>query len=149
MSDEFASYITALGIISIFMFLLIIGMLVNYVLTAYPMYKMFQKAGLKNPKYAFIPFVNSIKLFNLANFSGWYYLLLLIPYVGTFAFSILSLYIYWKIAENYGLDVIGCILTILFPIPALWYLALSQRQFVGNLDAKYLDYQYNDNQYNL
>lgn len=126
------------------MILFVIAFIVNYILTAYPLYKMFQKAGLKNPKYAFIPIVNSIKFLNLANFSGWYYLILLVPFIGSMIFSIFLCYVHYQIAKNYGLDVLGCILTVLFPIPVYWYLALSDKQFIGNLDPKYSQYSFND-----
>lgn len=141
MSEENLLYGLIFGLGMIFF---IIAFVINYVLTAYPMYKMFQKAGLKNPKHAFIPIVNSIKFLNLANFSGWYYLICLIPYVGTWIFSIFLCYINYKIAESYGFDTIGCVITVLFPIPAYWYIALSDKQFVGNLDPKYSEYGFND-----
>lgn len=161
-------FITGL-VLCVMLILLMIVIVINYVLTAYPMYKMFQKADIKNPKYAFIPIFNYFKLFNLANLSGWYcsfafislfaffYLFSLgeldnwiyIIYINAFIFAIVLLYMRFKIAQNFGLDTLGCILTMLMPIPAYWYLALSQKQFVGNIDIKYLNNQHNDNQYTL
>lgn len=141
MEDYLAVYSFLFGIGFIFF---IIAFIINYALTAYPLYKMYQKAGLKNPKYAFIPLVNAVKFLNLANLSCWLYLIVLVPYIGSFAFSIFLCYVHYQVAKNFGLDILGCILTVLFPVVVYWYLALSDKQFIGQLDPKYTEYGFND-----
>lgn len=126
------------GFLTIFLVIAIL----SYLFTVYPLYKMYQRAGLKNPKFAFIPIINTLKLYNLANISAWFVLIGLIPVIGLLATSILSCYVSFKLGENFGLGTLGCILTIFFPTFAYWYIVLTDKPFVGRLDAKYLENQY-------
>ena len=124
------------------MFLSLATIIISYLLMVYPLYKMYQKAGLKHPKLAFIPIINTLKLYNLANLSAWLILISIIPVIGVFLTGILSCYVSFKIAENFGLGTLGCILAIFFTTFVYWYIVLDDKQFVGRLDAKYLDNEY-------
>lgn len=134
--------IAFLLISTIWIMITLIAGIIIYLVTVYPLYKMYKNAGLKSPKFAFIPFINGLKLYNLANLSAWLVLISLIPVIGVFLTGILSCYVSFKIAENFGLGTLGCILAIFFPIFVYWYIALTNKPFIGRIDAKYLDNQY-------
>lgn len=122
---------------------LFIIFLAIYLLSVYPAYKMYQLANLKNPWVAFIPVVGQIKMFNLANLSMWLYipilLLSFIPFLGTLLVFIFMIYYTVTICKNFGLGILGCILAIFFGFFVYWYIALTNKQFVGNINPKYQD----------
>lgn len=122
----------------VFLFVLV----AQYALTAFPLYKMYKKADLKNPEFAFIPIIGSFKTYNLANLSMWYILLMsivsCIPIIGYFAVVIFNIYFNVKLGQNFGLNTFGCILCIFFGIFVYWYIALSDNvQFIGELNPKF------------
>lgn len=123
------------------LFICLTALTISYVLTAYPLYKMYKLAGLKNPKYALIPFIGGLKIYNLANLSMWValglMLLAFVPIIGTIAVSIASMYITFKVCENFGCSTFVCILGIFFGVFVYWYIALTNKPFVGQIDAKY------------
>lgn len=118
-------------------------LLISYLLSVYPVYKMYTLANLKNPWIAFIPGIGQIKMYNLADFSMWTVLVLLIisiiPFIGALVVFCFSIYLNWIIAKNFGFDTLGCILTIFFGIFVYWYIALTNRPFVGEIKSQYIN----------
>ena len=115
--------------------------LVSYLLTVYPIYKMYTLANLKNPWFAFIPFIGQMKMYNLADFSMWTVLVLfiisIIPFVGALVVFIFAIWLNWTIAKNFGLNALGCILAIFFGIFVYWYIAITNKEFVGDIKPQY------------
>lgn len=129
MIDDFA-----FGIFPISSFMgTFIFMLLIYIINVYPLYVMSQKANLKNSWIAWIPVLNVIKLFNLAGMSGWFIILTFIPVVG----AIVSIIAIYRVFSNFGIGILGCILGIIFSFIGFWYLALSSRRFIANINPKY------------
>lgn len=145
MYNEYSSFNNDAGLAIILggmLLFVVVALIVNYLLTIYPMYKMSQKANLKNPKLAFIPIVRFKNLYNLANLSFWFYLVTFagfIPYVGAIASMVLMAYIHYKLAENFGLSTLGCIASIFFPLIAYWYIALADKELVGTLNPQFVN----------
>lgn len=120
---------------------LITYLVIYYLFVAFPYYKMYQRANLKNPWIAFIPLIGQFKIFNLANFSMWYYLALIgiafIPFVGILIVGIFSIYMYYKILKNFCLGPLGIILGIFFTPIVIWYIVLARKPFIGQLNPKF------------
>lgn len=130
--ETFVSYIMAF---------LVIAFIVNYLISVYPMYVMYKRANLKNPWVAFIPVIGGLKILNLANLSMWWYLGLilisLIPYVGALAVFLFSLYLVFKVCQNFGIGVFGIILAIFFAIFVYWYIVLTKKPFIAEINPKF------------
>lgn len=114
---------------------------ISYFLTAYPLYRMYKLANLKNPWMAFVPVIGTFKLYNLGNFGMWVAPLLglvaLIPIIGFIVVLGFSGYITFKIVSNFGFDTPVCVFAIFFGFFVYWYIALTNRPFVGELKDKY------------
>ena len=125
------------GVYSQYSFMItFIVMALTYIINVYPLYVMTKKANLKNNWIAWIPVLNVIKLFNLAGMSGWFIILTFIPVIGA-SVSIIAIY---RVFSNFGIGIIGCILGIIFSFIGFWYLALSSRRFVANINPNYTKY---------
>ncbi|MGG7098469.1 DUF5684 domain-containing protein [Clostridium sardiniense] len=111
-------------------FILLVTM---YVISAYPLYKMAKKADLKNKWVMWIPIINTFKLYNLAGVSGWLVWLTFIPFIGW----VIAIIVLYKIFSNFGVGLLGSILGIVFSVIGFWYLALSSRKFIADIDPKY------------
>lgn len=121
------------------MFYLMI-LFILYVLTVYPMFKMYKLAGLKNPNFAFIPVVGGLKMYNLANLSSWAFLislLVFIPVIGPVIALVFKIYVSVKICQNFGLNTFVCALSVFFSTFVYWYIALTNKPFVGTIDYQY------------
>lgn len=138
MLGESSMSILDLGIISSFMTIALVCCIIIFILQAYPLHIMSKKANLKNPAFAYIPVLNGLNMFNLANLSFWFYLVAFVPFIGNILILVIFAYVNYKIAKNFGLSEIACILTVLCPLVAYWYIALSDKQLVVHLDSKYL-----------
>ncbi|NLZ34371.1 MAG: hypothetical protein GX889_05585 [Clostridiales bacterium] len=118
-----------------------IYLIAYYLFIAFPYYKMYQRANLKNPWIAFIPLIGQFKIFNLANFSMWYYLALIgiafIPFVGALIIFIFMIYVYCKIFKNFCLGPLGTIIGIFFAPFVIWYIVLARKPFIGQLNPKF------------
>lgn len=119
---------------------LIMGILI-YILFTYPLYIMAKKANIKNPKHMFIPVLNTLKLFHLADYSTSFFILYLIltciPLIRWISFIFMCIMLY-KVFEKFGLSTPKCVLGIFFPIIIYWYIALSKDvHFVGTLKDDY------------
>lgn len=116
-------------------------LIVSYLISVYPMYVMYKRANLKNPWFAFIPGIGGLKMFNLANLSMWCYLGLiavsLIPFLGVIVVMIFSFYYCFKICQNFGLGLLGCILGIFFTIFVYWYIVLTNKPFIAEINPKF------------
>lgn len=114
---------------------------VHYLISVYPMYVMYKRANLKNPWFAFIPGIGGLKMFNLVNLSMWCYLGLiavtLIPFLGVIVAMIFGFYCCFKICQNFGLGLLGCILGIFFPIFVYWYIVLTNKPFIAEANPKF------------
>lgn len=130
---ENLSYVAYSGASLMFAFII---MILTYVINVYPLYVMAGKANLKNKWIAWIPVINVFKLYNLAGISGWFALLTLIPVIGW----IITIVVLYRVFSNFGLGIIGCILGIVFSFIGFWYLALSSRRFVADINPRYTEY---------
>ena len=75
---------------------LVLFLVSNIVLFAVFFWKVFQKGGLAGWK-CLVPFYNLYCLTVIARLPWWYFLLMLIPWVGGFIF----IYVYYKITQNF------------------------------------------------
>lgn len=112
-----------------------IFMVIMYVVSVYPLYIMAKKANLKNKLFMWIPIVNTFKLYNIAGISGWFVLLTFIPFIGW----VIPIIVLYKVFSNFGVGLIGCILGIVFSVIGFWYLALSSKRFIANINPKYTE----------
>jgi len=122
LTDEEAENIAA-GILAtifggtILFFTITVGV-IFYVYTAITLQKIAKKLGEKDPWFAWIPVLNSILFFRLGNQSPWLLLLALVPGIGAFALSIISIIAMMKICEKMGYDkLLG--LLMLIPLAGL------------------------------
>ncbi len=106
---------------------------VIYLIEVYPLYVMAKKADLNNPWLMFIPVFNMFKLYHLAGLSYWYILLTLIPFIGW----IIPIIVLYKVFRNFDVGVFGSILGVIFSFIGFWYLALSSKQFIGEIPDRF------------
>lgn len=127
--------------IALFLIILLATLVISYVLIAYPLYKMYKSAGLKNPKFALIPIIGGLKIYNLANLTMWVALILMvvafIPFIGTLIVSITGMYVTFKTCENFGCSTFVCILSMFFGVFVYWYIVLTNKPFIGQINDKY------------
>lgn len=124
----------------IFMLILAAG---AYVLSSWLLMKIFKKAGLEGWK-AWVPFLNSWKFFELGGYSGGLSLLVLIPYLGSIIYFVMSCFVANEIGKKlqkadsfilYPLGIVtGGITTI------IWYfqMALTPNQWNDSLGKESL-----------
>lgn len=106
-----------------------------YILYTYPLYVMAKKANMRNPECMFIPIINGLKLFNLANKRSETFVicffLMFIPIVNFFV-AIYLICVYYKLFKNFGLSDSLCFLGIFFSIFVFWYIAIDDSiKYVG------------------
>ncbi|WP_024615441.1 DUF5684 domain-containing protein [Clostridium sp. Ade.TY] len=106
---------------------------VIYLIEVYPLYVMAKKADLNNPWVMFIPVFNMFKLYHLAGLSYWYILLTLIPFIGW----IIPIIVLYKVFRNFDVGIFGSILGVIFSFIGFWYLALSSKQFIGEIPDRF------------
>ena len=102
-------------------------MIVFYVLLIIAEWKIFTKAG-KPGWHSLIPFLNLYDIFEIAGYSGWMFLTLLIPCVG-WIFMILMLV---KLAKAFGKGTGFAIGLIFLTNIFLLILGFGSAQYVGN-----------------
>lgn len=133
----------------------LIAFIITILITGYPLYNMAKMANLKNPWMAFVPILQSIILFNLANVSGWWMfgivgislILFLIPIVNVIAFVIIPIgliiyegYILYQALKNFQVGVIGFLIGFLIsPVFVYWYITIKKPNFIGKLDSRFLN----------
>lgn len=97
--------------------LIILGF-AQYIYFALTLQKTAEKLGMNNTWYAWIPVLNSILLFKMGDQDPYLLLLLLVPVIGAFAISILTIIATMKVCEKRGHDkMIG--LLVLIPLAGL------------------------------
>lgn len=113
--SQFINYInTYSNIFSVELVLILIGVLVIVSL-----WKVFEKAGLAGWK-CLVPFYNLYCFTVIARLPWWYFLLMLMPWVGVF----IVIYVYYKIAQNFEKGVgftLGLIFLPFIFLPILAY----------------------------
>lgn len=109
--------------------------LIVYLFQTFPLYKMAERANLKNSWFAFIPILNFVIILNLVDYSGWILLalmlLLFIPIIGGLIVFIFQVCISIKLARSFELGVLGQILIIFFGIFVEYYIVLAEKPYVG------------------
>lgn len=117
--------------------------IIKYIIIAYPLYKMYQKANLKNPSFAFIPVFGALKIYNLVNLSMWIYLVVIlismIPFVGNLFFIGFSLWLNYTLFDNFDVGTVGRIIGMFFSVLVMWYVVLADKKFIGALDFKFTE----------
>lgn len=133
----------------------LIAFIITILITGYPLYNMAKMANLKNPWMAFVPILQSIILFNLANVSGWWMfgivgislILFLIPIANVIAFVIIPIgliiyegYILYQALKNFQVGVVGFLIGFLIsPVFVYWYIVIKKPNFIGKLDSRFLN----------
>ncbi len=92
------------------------GGLLAYVLIGISLYTLGQKAGSEHAWFAWVPILNLVLLFELADKELWYLILMLIPCVNVFVF----ISAWWAIAEKRGKP--GPV-ALLFLVPCVGFFA--------------------------
>ncbi|UCB45715.1 MAG: hypothetical protein JSV25_16165 [Spirochaetota bacterium] len=83
-----------------------------YIVNAIALYKLGEKANVKNPWVAFIPVVQMIVILHIIDKSGWSIFLLLIPVVNIILGIIWTVKFYLAFEVNAGLIVLGIIIPL-------------------------------------
>lgn len=133
---------------SVLIFVIIAVLLVRfvcYLIKAFTVYKLAKMSNQKWCWWAFIPILQDAKVYRLAGFTekffGVSFLvcavsgLVPIPYFAAIVavtHIVLTYYIRWRVAANFGCGTFGCILNMFFEPFVLIYLALSDRAFVSH-----------------
>lgn len=71
-----------------------------------------------------------------------------IPFFGAFIVFGFTFYYNYKACQNFGLGTLGCVLGGLFGVWVYWYIVLTNKPFVGQLDPKYTNNHINTVNYN-
>lgn len=91
------------------------------------LWRVFSKAG-RPGWWAIIPFVNSFQLVKIGGYSGWLFLLLLVPFVNIIVYIVVAL----GIAKNFGKSgVFGFLGLVIFSIIGYLILGFGSAQYVG------------------
>ena len=97
----------------------IIFYVIIYVVEAIALMKIFEKAGVTS-WYAWIPFLNTYWITQIATGNGWLFLIMFIPCVGTLIWCIL---VAVKLAAAFGQG--GGMIALLILLPLIGYLVLA------------------------
>jgi hypothetical protein len=98
MSDE--EIATFIGVFVVYGTIILIVLIPLYIYNGFAQTAIAKKLQHENPVWAWIPVMNLIQIFQMAELSPWLILLLLIPILGAFALLGFMIYAYWKIAEK-------------------------------------------------
>lgn len=113
---------------------IIIFAILGYVIDVLPRYLIAKKVNLNNPELMFVPILGDIKMLNVANISGWAFLLIFIP----IAYPILVIVRNYKIFAGFDFTEAGRIVGLFFSFIAMWFIAIdSKTPFKGMLEEKY------------
>lgn len=103
--------------------------IISFIITIIPMWKIFQKANMLG-YYSIIPIFNSYKQFEMVYGNGWLMLLLLIPFVNIFVAIMFSI----NLGKCFGKSTGFCIGLLLLPIIFLYLLAFDDSEYLGPKD---------------
>ena len=45
----------------------------------------------------------------------------------------------WRVSKNFGLGTVGCVVSLFFGGITMWYITLTHKKFIGELDDSLLD----------
>lgn len=108
------------------LFAFLIFTVLLYILCAFPMYKIAQKAGHDHPVWAWIPILNTIQMIQIGGLPIWIIILLFIPYVNI----VVSIYIVVKLLQSFDRGSIGMILLAVFiPLVAYYIIAFGEAEY--------------------
>jgi hypothetical protein len=119
---------SAVGLAAGLVFMLIGLALLVFLIVS--MWKVFEKAG-KPGWAAIIPIYNLVVMFRIVGMSPWLILLAFIPFVGSFVYFIVTIFVNVRLARAFGKGngfAVGLILLSIVFIPIL---AFGKAQFVG------------------
>ncbi len=126
-SSAAASDATVAAVVGGFFLFFIIFAIASYALTAWPLGRIFKKAGIEQ-WVAWVPIYNFWKLLEMGGQSGYWALLGLIPFVGII--SVILLYIaMYKVGQNFGKEGWFVLLAIFLPIIWLFWLAFDDSKW--------------------
>lgn len=144
-----------MGILGILFIVTVICVCCNiacYLIKAFTLFVLAKRANAPRAWFAFIPFLQNMKLYNLAGYSEkaflivWLASLLLgcipIPellFIWGLLHTVITVYVRVRVAQNFGGDVGLIILNVLFEPFVLIYLALSDRKFALRPEWQPLD----------
>ncbi len=127
-SDSSTSTSEGAAALVLFGFLFVI-FIVIYLVTAFLLYRVFQKAG--RPGWAgFVPVYNGWVLFEISGKPGWWVLFGLIPYLGGLIILVLSLLASLELAKRFGKSQV-------FAIFGLWLFSLVGYAILAFDSSKY------------
>lgn len=127
-SDSSGSSSDGAAALVMFGFLFVV-IIVVYLITAFLLYKVFQKAG--RPGWAgFVPVYNGWVLFEISGKPGWWVLFGLIPYVGSVIILVLGLLASLELAKRFGKSQV-------FAIFGLWLFSLFGYAILAFDSSKY------------
>ena len=97
-------------------------------LTVFAWVKLFAKAGVDWWK-ALIPIYNTVCLCRIATLSGWFTVLLFIPFINFFAF----VYLFYRLGLQFSLDRAGIFFLSMIYTSAIvfWYLGFSEKRYIA------------------
>jgi hypothetical protein len=116
--------------------------IVSYIIKAVTIYVLAKRTGTPRTWFAFIPFLQNMKVYNLAGFSEktflavWLASLVLgmipvkeILFVGTILYTAATIYVKVRTAQNFGGGIWLILLNVLFEPFVLIYLAIANKPF--------------------
>ena len=119
-----------------------------YIITSFPIYLLAVKANYKYPLFAFIPIFNIILILNIIGFSSWLILIILIPIVNIIFMLVISLLFFLNYESGLRVAIFAFVfyalplmtplnkLLIFIGISAIWWLALSDKKYIGKVYIK-------------
>lgn len=112
---------------------LMIGSIISYLVGAFLLGKVFQKAG--RPMWpAFIPFYNLWIFFEIAGKPGWWVLINFVPFIGSVIYLILFVVASLELAKRFSKSAVFAIFgLIIFPIIGYAILAFDQSKYSPQL----------------
>lgn len=125
-------------------FVFLIGIIV-YILSSYPVYLLAKKADYDYAFFAFIPILNLVLMANIGGMNGLFILLALVPFVNIIFVLVLTYKFYDSYESGlvvFGISILAGLLAIIVPFItiaatiAIWWLALSDNQFIGEVWGK-------------
>jgi hypothetical protein len=117
-----------LALVSAWVGIILLVALVCYVVNALFTAAVYKKANIA-PWKAWVPIYSSIKMLQLGGFSGWYLLLVLIPYLGAIAVLVIEYIAIYNIGKKFGKDGAWLVLYIFLPIVWLGIIGYDSSKF--------------------
>ena len=116
------------ALVSAWLGIILIVALAYYVVASLFTAAVFKKANIAQWK-AWVPVYNTIKMLQLGGFSGWYLLLVLIPYLGAIAVAVIECIAIYNISKKFGKDGAWLVLYIFLPLVWLGIIGYDSSKF--------------------